>query len=727
MNNKYMHPSRRVIILIGVVVIFILPIFLFISVDLSSIKIQQIEEPRTQLQWEGTQVVEIYGNGDKYHCIFPCQFSRCDSKQRQHWQKVIYEGIWEPSIWFRNENVVHLCNAILDSNYRLAENIIRDNGVDINTSGKEGINILFWSMFCNLDQIEFLLKNGASPNFIVKSNCRLHLIGYGESDTIFKDKSFLSMLIYLSHFEPRYSTHRIRELVKLLLKYGADPNYNDRKGLIVYSSAFKSKDQYSLMRLLIASGYDVERGYLRVVPYYPPSAIDDEEVDPLLLSSGYFCDLNTHYGSRLLCNISTILSEGILSLDERFMKKMKLDYSKRTSDDPGLNADWERSRSMYSRAIAAGRYAKILSSQGVNICDSVEYKENFNFPLTTFNSISQIIIQEVDASDSLIYLSRFLNSDDITQDSAIEEIYSTVWKPETCFSDKDLIQLCRVITSQNPMKIAKHLKSSKVNLLDRSKSPLVEEMPVLFWSFFCGEDVIKTLLESGIDPNVVLESDYNIISDSIMTGSTLLYVSLMWSNYHIESRSFFKNYPRLLLEHGALATERGEESPLLLALRFRNPTVEKGGYLDLDTIKLLIQNGANVNFTSRNGKYTPVSTAAQKFDFIALEALLEHGATVDVSTFPGRETQRALCYYRDKLFRSPLYDAEIRRPYDDAFLRVVELLERQGVSFNEPAAIEDDWERDNACSITRRLLQDIYSDGASADADASESEQSNGE
>ena len=72
---------------------------------------------------------------------------------------------------------------------RLAENIIRDNGVDINASGKEGINILFWSMFCNLDQIEFLLKNGASPNFIVKSNCRLHLIGYGESDTIFKDNS----------------------------------------------------------------------------------------------------------------------------------------------------------------------------------------------------------------------------------------------------------------------------------------------------------------------------------------------------------------------------------------------------------------------------------------------------------------------------------------------------------------------------------------------------------
>lgn len=329
--------------------------------------------------------------------------------------------------------------------------------------------------------------------------------------------------------------------------------------------------------------------------------------------------------------------------------------------------------------------------------------------------------------EGCIMLSRFLNGDDDYRRIAINEIYSTAWRPERFYSDESILDLCRAIRSRNSGRIVKRIREYKKCQAIQRLSSGSEEMPVLFWSFFCGEDVVKKLLENGIDPNVDLQSEYNVLSDSIMTGSTLLYVSLMWSNYHIESRSFFKNYPRLLLEHGALATERGEESPLLLALRFRNPTVEKGGYLDLDTIELLIQNGANVNFTSRNGKYTPVSTAAQKFDFIALEALLEHGATVDVSTFPGRETQRALCYYRDKLFRSPLYDAEIRRPYDDAFLRVVELLERQGVSFNEPAAIEDDWERENACSITRRLLQDIYSDGASADADASESEQSNGE
>ena len=326
-----------------------------------------------------------------------------------------------------------------------------------------------------------------------------------------------------------------------------------------------------------------------------------------------------------------------------------------------------------------------------------------------------------------IVLSRFLNGDDEYRRDAVKQIYSTVWKAETFFSDPDLLKLCRSMKSRDTRKIQNQLASYKKSLTDRSKIPYTNGIPFIFWSFFYGEDVVKTLLDDGFDTNVELSYDYNVNGNSIIKGSTLLYVSLMWSNYHIESRSFFKNYPRLLLEHGALATERGEESPLLLALRFRNPTVEKGGYLDLDTIKLLIQNGANVNFTSRNGKYTPVSTAAQKFDFIALEALLEHGATVDVSTFPGRETQRALCYYRDKIFRSPLYDAEIRRPYDDAFLRVVELLERQGVSFNEPAAIEDDWERENACSITRRLLQDIYSDAASATADASESEQSNGE
>ncbi len=318
-------------------------------------------------------------------------------------------------------------------------------------------------------------------------------------------------------------------------------------------------------------------------------------------------------------------------------------------------------------------------------------------------SVKPVIVSQVDEPEGRIFLSRFLNGDDDYREDAINDIYSSVWKADKFFTDARTLKLCRAIQSRNPQKVRKLIQSGyKPETLNTGV------MPLLFWSFFCGEDVFKELLDGGANQNAILLFDYDVVCDSIIKDSSLLYVALMWSNYHIEDRSFFKNYPRLLLEHGASAKEIGEESPLLLALRLRNPTAEAGEYLDLDTIKLLVSHDANVNFTSRNGKYNPVSTAAQKFDFTALEVLLEHGATVDTSTFPGRECQRALYYYREKILNSPLYDADVRRVQNEAFNRVVALLEKQGVTFDAPEAIQSDWEREQACAITRRAMPEEF-------------------
>ena len=325
------------------------------------------------------------------------------------------------------------------------------------------------------------------------------------------------------------------------------------------------------------------------------------------------------------------------------------------------------------------------------------------FRLFSIQRDEPIVVKQVDKPNGRILLSRFHNGDDDYREDAIDDIYSTVWKAEEWFSDPKTLKLCRAIESRRPKKIQKLIRSGyDPSALDTGRIPL------LFWSFFCGEDILKALLDGGADPNIVLQDDYNVTSDSITKDSSLLYVALMWSNYHVDDRSFFKNYPRLLLEHGANAKEIGEESPLLLALRLRNPTAESGEYLDLDTIKLLVSHDANVNFTSRNGKYNPVSIAAQKFDFTALEVLLDHGATVDTSTFPGRECQRALYYYREKILNSPLYDADVRRVQNEAFNRVVALLEKQGVTFDAPEAIQSDWERKQACAITRRAIPEEF-------------------
>ena len=45
---------------------------------------------------------------------------------------------------------------------------------------------------------------------------------------------------------------------------------------------------------------------------------------------------------------------------------------------------------------------------------------------------------------------------------------------------------------------------------------------------------------------------------------------------------------------------------------------------------------------------------------------------------------------------------------NEAFNRVVALLEKQGVTFDAPEAIQSDWEREQACAITRRAMPEEF-------------------
>ncbi|MBR4752201.1 MAG: hypothetical protein IK077_10620, partial [Thermoguttaceae bacterium] len=128
--------EKSIIILLCVAIVVVVRI---ISFPLSLLLTPSLGTPEKEFKWEGTQVVESYGKGDGQRYVYPCQFSRCDPTERQHWQTKIYEGVWEPSVWFDDPKIVHLCDALLSSNSGKVEDLIMYDGVDINARGKEGM------------------------------------------------------------------------------------------------------------------------------------------------------------------------------------------------------------------------------------------------------------------------------------------------------------------------------------------------------------------------------------------------------------------------------------------------------------------------------------------------------------------------------------------------------------------------------------------------------------
>ena len=316
-------------------------------------------------------------------------------------------------------------------------------------------------------------------------------------------------------------------------------------------------------------------------------------------------------------------------------------------------------------------------------------------------------VMDVDDDDCKINLSRTWTTPNIIHPNlVIDDIYDEPWKLDEWFKEERTQKLCKAISSCNRRKIDKAIsKGGDPNALGE------KGMPILFWSYFYGDEAVEALLDAGADPNVVLQDNYKVYSGYPIKNSTLLFATLMLSSVTNPEVDVFKNYPKMLLDHGAKANEINDESPLLLVLRLRDPDGVYFPEYDLPFIERLIKHGANVDFTTKNGKYNPVSTTAIKYDFLALELLLKHGASFDLSTFPGRESQRAIYYYREKMKEnSPRYIVPKREAQNAALERVVALLKERGVSFDASAPIADDWEREQAGPITRRLLPDVYPD-----------------
>lgn len=316
---------------------------------------------------EELPVIESCDEGDdvRYY-IFPCHFSLCNSDEQDRWRREIYEGVWDPSEWFDDPAIVSFCNALLSRDTENAEKILKETSFDINARGNEGMTILFWSIFCGYDQIEFLLRNGASPDFLVTSPCHLILSSPGEHYPLLNDNCFLGFLTTLSYHESEDSSHRLRELVKLMLKYGADANYcRNEYDIIWYSPSYSTNDQFSLIRLLIASGFDVQKAS-PLYWYVTWSSEDLETKDPYVMKNGFYCDLNVETGRKLQSQVCDALEHGGLS---PIRKELNEAQERNPRPDP-----WEKKvekylqRSLIESATRAERYRQILLRQGVS-CD----------------------------------------------------------------------------------------------------------------------------------------------------------------------------------------------------------------------------------------------------------------------------------------------------------------------------------------------------------------------
>ena len=367
---------------LGVVIIVILILSIQILGLILSLDLPLLFRSQSKVNTQKMpEVVFAPYDGRDEEFIYPCDYSRCNEAEKKRWRQEIYEGVWNPTIWFDDDNVIELCNALYKGRTDQAEEIILKKGVDLNYKGKDGMTILLWSIFCDFEQIELILSNGANPDFIIESDYSL-AITYPKED--FKSRSFFGLLLYLSYKEEADdSSHLLSELYKLVLKYGADPNYNNQGWYVKYGTSDKTHNQNSICRSLIASGLDIQGRKSNGDPYIPAPyipaitytnhgmPIPDEEVGlfPYLLKCGYFCDVNTQGGCERAEKFSSIVGNN----RDRALLNTQNDVDSALAANPfdftAIQKE-KRNRKLLelNNAITMGAI-RVLSSQGVIKCN----------------------------------------------------------------------------------------------------------------------------------------------------------------------------------------------------------------------------------------------------------------------------------------------------------------------------------------------------------------------
>ncbi len=187
------------------------------------------------------------------------------------------------------------------------------------------------------------------------------------------------------------------------------------------------------------------------------------------------------------------------------------------------------------------------------------------------------------------------------------------WKAEDFFSDNGVISLCKAIEKRDLVEIQRLVKSGvSVNAKGRGN------MTPLLWAFPMGEAVFGKMLALGADPNVRLTG--RALLGALDIGKSVMSASVELGDGPIYHQMFYDvgmdNYLKLLLNHGGNPNleDLDGDTPIFFPRNFR-----RGGV----NVRLLLDNGADINHRNRQGK-TPLVSAAGWYEHML--TLLKAGA-----------------------------------------------------------------------------------------------------
>ena len=171
------------------------------------------------------------------------------------------------SHFYEKQELINLCKSIDSEDLNSIESIVK-SGIDINTSGKEGMTPLAWAYFTDKAKaFKKLLELKANPNISFKNDYDSLMSALAYSKNI----DYLKMAIKhggsVNYHDYKDEKHWIEppifeailqnkiEHIKTLIKHGADINYNDGYDDTPLASA-AGYENYHIVKFLIKNGAD---------------------------------------------------------------------------------------------------------------------------------------------------------------------------------------------------------------------------------------------------------------------------------------------------------------------------------------------------------------------------------------------------------------------------------------------------------------------------------------
>ncbi|MBC8290762.1 MAG: hypothetical protein H8E37_10645 [Planctomycetes bacterium] len=153
---------------------------------------------------------------------------------------------WEASEYFKDPEVVALCEAIESDNLEEIDRLVA-SGADVNAKGKDGMTPLLWAFPDDrLPRFEKMLELGANPN--------VPITGDLNSRGTFRPSMTVIHIAAGSKFEGQFEA---------VMKHGGDPNLVDDRdqaplNLIVGSFSLPESLRLKRIRILLDAGADLD-------------------------------------------------------------------------------------------------------------------------------------------------------------------------------------------------------------------------------------------------------------------------------------------------------------------------------------------------------------------------------------------------------------------------------------------------------------------------------------